>query len=122
MKYFNNPDYAQQGERYNREIYQLRIIIVPSNCQHTTVPTIAVIYYDPVADEEVLVSTDMCKCPQSRHGKYPDSIDLTIDVYPGHCCGIADPVVRFGLLTLFRQRRSYRTHRPCEHRRRQYQP
>lgn len=29
---------------------------------------------------------------------------------------------RFGLLTLFRHRRSFLTHRPCEHHRRHYQP
>lgn len=123
MNYYVNPKSGYgQFDKWNRAVSQIRIVIIPTECGHSDFPSIMVISYSPQHDVEYAIWRRACFCSRERHGPHLDAVDVTLDIYPGDCCGIQDPVVRVGLLTNQRRRRKFNTTRPCHHRKRHYQP
>lgn len=122
MSYHRNPDAEMYGRDIRRRISQIRLIIVPPVCSHTSTPYISIRYYNPDTDEEDWVETNRCGCLAEQSGHHPDAVDVTIDIFPGMCCAIEDPVVVVGLQTLFRVCRRFSMTRPCRHRGPWYQP
>lgn len=122
MSYHRNPEAEDYGRNIRRRISQIRLLIIPPVYSHTQTPYIKIVFYNPVTDEEECIETTRCGCVTEQSGPHPDTLDLTIDIFPGMCCAIEDPVVVVGIQTLFRVLRRFSITRPCRHRGPWYQP